>query len=432
MPKVKKAAPFLPENIEMIDRALEEVIQLYATVTRSDPGMAIKSLRTQLREHVVFERNSVWREMIGIHSRGFTQSTPVVQGLQDGKRLSDQPANRLLFLPPKQMSGLVLGLGLFAVLLLVPVMDKPEEQNCLALLALASVFWALEVIPLFATSLTVPLLVVLLRVIRSPTGERLSAQGATKFIFSVMFSPTIMLLIGGFTLASGLSKHNIDKMLATRVLAFAGTKPRTVLLAYMGVACFASMWISNVAAPVLCFSLIQPILRTLPPKTTYARALILGIALASNVGGMSSPISSPQNLIALEYMNPQPSWLVWFAIALPVSAVSVALIGGLLMWAYAWDRELYIAPSRPSKDQFTAMQWFVCAVSITTIVLWCFSHSMEHVFGDMGVIAILPLVAFYGTGALRKVRASPRSSLNGETNMHLQTDFESYVSPAPV
>lgn len=72
-----------------------------------------------------------------------------------------------------------------------------------------------------------------------------------------MFSPTIMLLLGGFTLAAALSKQNIDKVLATKVLGLAGTKPRSVLLSYMCVACFASMWISNVAAPVLCYSLIQ-------------------------------------------------------------------------------------------------------------------------------------------------------------------------------
>jgi phosphate transporter len=90
----------------------------------------------------------------------------------------------------------------------------------------------------------------------------------------MMFSPTIMLLIGGFTIAAALSKTNIDRMLITRVLSLAGTRPSTVLLAFMGVACFASMWIryvfevfssgtrcsrakSNVAAPTLCFTLIK-------------------------------------------------------------------------------------------------------------------------------------------------------------------------------
>lgn len=62
-------------------------------------------------------------------------------------------------------------------------------------------------------------------------------------VFSRMFSPTIMLLIGGFTIASALSKTNIDRVLITRVLSLAGTRPSTVLLAFMGVSCFASMWI---------------------------------------------------------------------------------------------------------------------------------------------------------------------------------------------
>ena len=66
-----------------------------------------------------------------------------------------------------------------------------------------------------------------------------------------------MLLLGGFTIAAALSKYNIAKMMATFTLSKAGTKPRNVLLTCMGVAMFASMWISNVAAPVLCFSIIQ-------------------------------------------------------------------------------------------------------------------------------------------------------------------------------
>jgi phosphate transporter len=72
-----------------------------------------------------------------------------------------------------------------------------------------------------------------------------------------MWTPVIMLLLGGFTIAAALSKYNIAKMMATFVLSKAGTKPRTVLLTNMFVAMFASMWISNVAAPVLCFSIIQ-------------------------------------------------------------------------------------------------------------------------------------------------------------------------------
>jgi phosphate transporter len=46
-------------------------------------------------------------------------------------------------------------------------------------------------------------------------------------------------------------------MTASRILNAAGEKPSVVLLVLMCVATFASMWISNVAAPTLCYALIK-------------------------------------------------------------------------------------------------------------------------------------------------------------------------------
>jgi len=54
---------------------------------------------------------------------------------------------------------------------------------------------------------------------------------------------------------------------------------------------------------------------------------VMGVALASNIGGMTSPISSPQNIFAIERMSMDgqpPSWLSWFAVALPVSGIRCA------------------------------------------------------------------------------------------------------------
>lgn len=113
--------------------------------------------------------------------------------------------------------------------------------------------------PLFATAMIIPLLVVVLGVMRSADDghERLSAPEAAKVVFSGMFSSVIMLLLGGFAIAGSLSKFGIAKSMATFVLSRAGTRPSRVLLVNMFVATVTSMWISNVAAPVLCFSLIQ-------------------------------------------------------------------------------------------------------------------------------------------------------------------------------
>lgn len=249
-----------------------------------------------------------------------------------------------------------------------------------------------------------PFLVVVLRVVRSDVEphRRLESKAAASYVFSAMWTPVIMLLLGGFTIAAALSKYNIAKMMATFVLSKAGTKPSTVLITSMFVAMFASMWISNVAAPVLCFSIIQPILRNLPADSDMSKALLLGIALSSNMGGAASPIASPQNLIALQNMSPAPGWGVWFFIALPVCIISILMIWVLLLVTFRPGRNTTIVPIRPMKDKFTGIQWFISIVTLATIALWCVSHQLESVFGDMGVVAIIPIVLFFGTGILTK------------------------------
>ena len=59
-----------------------------------------------------------------------------------------------------------------------------------------------------------------------------------------------------------------------------------------------------------------------------------------------------------------------------------------------------------TQDPITRSQVFVVVVSVTTVGLWCFNSKLQGITGEMGVIAILPLVAFFGFGILGKVRLS--------------------------
>ncbi|PVH67959.1 SPX-domain-containing protein [Cadophora sp. DSE1049] len=423
---VAPAYPFRPETMAHIEENITRMEQAYAdVVTGGDVVLAKKELRLHLREHVVWERNTVWREMIGIERKAQaanmglrrtllgTDNDPGKARLQgddydipDMKEL-DTPVGRFrcpTWLFSSTMFTLLVIVALFIVLLYLPIMKKVEQQNCLAMLIFVSLLWATEVIPLFVTSLIIPFLCVVLKVVRSDEKphHRLEANAATKYIFAAMWTPVIMLLLGGFTVAAALSKYDIAKRIATFVLSKAGTRPRTVLVTNMFVAAFASMWISNVAAPVLCFSIIQPMLRNLPADSQMSKALILGIALASNIGGMLSPIASPQNIVALQIMDPQPSWGIWFFIALPVGIISILLIWVILLLTFQPGKGTTIVPIRPVKDKFSGVQWFISLVTLGTIVLWCVSHQLEWLFGDMGVVAIIPLVLFFGTGILTK------------------------------
>jgi anion transporter len=282
-----------------------------------------------------------------------------------------------------------------------------EQQFCFAILILSSMFWAFEVVPLFVTSMMIPFLAVLFRVIRNPeTNQRLTSKAAAKIILSEMFSPVIMLLLGGFTIAAALSKHHLAKRMASTILKKAGTSPSMILITNMGVASFASMWISNVAAPVLCFSLIQPILRTLPHRSPYAKCLIMGIALASNIGGMSSPIASPQNIIAIQNMNPAPNWLVWFMVTLPLCLLLDVMIAFLLIVIYKPGN--YAGLNAPPEvyheihGKLSWKQYYVLFVTLLTIFFWCIESIIEEYIGEMGIVAIVPMILFFGTGILTK------------------------------
>jgi phosphate transporter len=423
--QVEPAYPFVKSTMQTLGAKIEKMEQVYATlVTQGKVDEAKRELRLHLREHVVWERNTVWREMIGIERKTQAANLGLRQTMlgtdtdpSKGRLVGDDadfamkeistPVGKY-YCPPWLFSPTLYTLAgilaVFFVLLFVPIMEQPEQQNCLAMVVFVSLMWATEAIPLFVTSMLVPFLVVVLRVVRQDERpyNRLESKAAANYIFSAMWTPVIMLLLGGFTIAAALSKYNIAKMMATFVLSKAGTKPRTVLLTSMFVAMFASMWISNVAAPVLCFSIIQPILRNLPSESNMSKALLLGIALASNIGGAASPIASPQNLIALQNMSPEPGWGTWFFIALPICLISILLIWVLLLLTFQPGKGTTIIPIRPMKDRFSGIQWFISVVTILTIALWCVSHQLQPIFGDMGVIAILPIALFFGTGILTK------------------------------
>lgn len=241
-------------------------------------------------------------------------------------------------------------------------------------------------------------------IILDEKGNKQSAADAAKETFASMFNGTIMVLLGGFAIAAALSKHGITKAFAGVILSRAGTKPSIVILVNMYLAVFLCMWISNVATPVLCFSLAQPILRTLTNDSTVGPCLIMGISLASCIGGLASPISSPQNIIAIQLMQPNPGWGKWFGAAIPLAIITTLTTWGILLLYFRPARSTprinaitYEISGRPSYSQI-----WVTIVCLATIALWCAETTLDDFFGDNGTIAVIPFVLLFGTNMLSK------------------------------
>lgn len=163
---VYPAQPFTESTMAGVDQLIDKIVGMYADiVSNGNRSLASRELRLHLREHVVWERNTVWREMIEIERRAQAANVGIRQTLLGGdedpafaRRQGDKqeirtmevatPIGRMhfpLWLCSLSFGTLVLSLAVFGALLAVPVMDTPEQQNCLSMLVLVSILWATEV-----------------------------------------------------------------------------------------------------------------------------------------------------------------------------------------------------------------------------------------------------------------------------------------------
>lgn len=164
---VAPAHPFQESTVEQLDLNISKMEKWYADLmTKGDIALARRELRLHLREHVVWERNTVWREMIGIERKAEAAKMGLRRTLLGGDH--DHSKARLLgdeddgmetkelntpvgrFTCPSWLFSstffcLVGIIAIFVVLLTVPIMKKTEQQNCLAMLVFVSLLWATEV-----------------------------------------------------------------------------------------------------------------------------------------------------------------------------------------------------------------------------------------------------------------------------------------------
>ncbi len=164
---VDAAYPFKKDTMQRLQNTIDKVERAYADVAaKGDLQQARRELRTHLREYVIWERNTVWREMIGIerkaqaarlglrptllsgpydHSRVQRQGDEA--GEEGGKEFAT-PLGRVscpnwVFSPNTFL--LLAIIATFFILLFVPILKKPEQHNCFAMLVFVSLLWATEV-----------------------------------------------------------------------------------------------------------------------------------------------------------------------------------------------------------------------------------------------------------------------------------------------
>ena len=283
------------------------------------------------------------------------------------------------------------------------------EQRTVAIFALAALMWMFEVLPTWATSVTIIVLLLFTISDSSPLFMRTAGDTANlgtlvsyKALLAAFADPTIMLFLGGFILAIAATKVGLDVQLAKVLQKPFGTKPKFVLLGFLCVIALFSMFMSNTATAAMMLTFLAPVLRTLPKEEKGMAGLALAIPIAANVGGIGSPIGIPPNAIALGYLNETMHQGVgfgeWMMVMVPFVIVILLIAWVVLMkiFPFTTDKiELKIENTK-KPDTKTYIVWVTFAV---TILLWV----LDKVTGiNANVVAMIPVGVFCATGVITK------------------------------
>lgn len=194
----------------------------------------------------------------------------------------------------------------------------------------AILLWFSEIIPLPITGLLIPTMGVLY-------GE-LNPDKA----FSAFGNQIIFLFIGCFFLAKAFHHHGLDKRLAFFILSTSmAQKSLFHLKILFSLVCWCfSMWMSNTATCALmtpiCLGLSDALDETFTNKKSkekFTKNLLFLCAYASSIGGLATPIGSPPNLMAMEFLKQKGieiSFLKWMSFGVPISLLMLFLLNILL------------------------------------------------------------------------------------------------------
>jgi sodium-dependent dicarboxylate transporter 2/3/5 len=275
----------------------------------------------------------------------------------------------------RRLVGLAVGPLLFGVVLAWPIAGlSPEAHMLAAVFVWAIAYWITEALPPAVTALLASVLAVALGI------------APARAVFAPYADPIIFLFIGSFMIATAMRTSGLDVRFALTLLRRDwATRTPLRLLATVGViTCALSLWISNTATTAMMLPVGMGLLKALgpagePAQGKFAIGLLLMLTWSSSVA-VGLPIGSPPNLIAIgmvrDLAGRRLSFVDWVAVAMPLTALMLALSWAILAWRYgrggapSADVRSWVADRRQAAGPWTPAQINVLVVFALVSILW--------------------------------------------------------------
>ncbi|MGY5871367.1 MAG: SLC13 family permease [Candidatus Thorarchaeota archaeon] len=210
-----------------------------------------------------------------------------------------------------------------------------NSQAAVMILGVVAILWFTEGISLVATSMLIPVLIVLTNI--RPPSEALAP----------FFDPAVALIFGGFLIGRALTKYELDKRLALLILSRTKGSGGSLILTVMAVTAFLSMWISNTASAAIMIPIALAVIsriRDTDIRSKYGKALVLGVAYAATLGGVASLVGSPPNPLAASYINSflgvEFSFMSWIPFGLPVVLIMLPITWQWIVYRFKIPKEI--------------------------------------------------------------------------------------------
>ena len=276
------------------------------------------------------------------------------------------------------MAGLLAGPTIFLLILVlgIPQGISLSSRIVLATALLMAIWWVTEALPIFATSL-VPLVVF-------PLGKVTSAsEVATSYMDN-----TIVLFMGGFFLAMAIQRCDLHKRIALAIISLRGENLTGLVLGFMAACAFLSMWVSNTATAIMMLPIATAVIvqlqsSGLDPKSRFPVVLLLAVAYSSSVGGISTLIGTPPNIVFTSQFSAffpereEISFGKWMLVGIPFAVIFLSIIWFFLTHIYTrLSKETFkvakgiIAQQQISLGEMSRTQKGVSIIFFLTALAW--------------------------------------------------------------
>jgi sodium-dependent dicarboxylate transporter 2/3/5 len=294
-----------------------------------------------------------------------------------------------------RLAGLAAAVAVGAILLLVPAPAglSAAGWRMAALFAVALVLWATEAIPIAVTALVVLFLQPVLGIADLRTA------------FTASMSPVFFFVLAMFVIATAFQASGLDRRFALTLLRRAGASSQRILLAFMVGTAAISTIMSDVPACAIFMSIALGLFAEndlRPGQSSFGKAVMIGIPIASLIGGVATPAGSSINILGIEFIEKfggvRVPFLHWMAIGVPM-----ALILTPLAW---WVIVRCIPPERASIGDVGAIrrelealgplktvEWKLIGLLGVMLALWIASTWVEAL--DVTLVALAGSIAMF-------------------------------------